>query len=540
MMAMSGWSSFRRVLGAVLIMAAGIAAARAEPPDASQGAVVLARADQAQEMTAPDGMKTTAAGLMQGANVTQPPQSAYVKDFVPPRSVAPLAKTLVKAVVNISTARKSRAFSSPHGMPGPFSDKFRKFFEKRNGKKRLPPHAKRRPTALGSGFIIDPSGIVVTNNHVVAGADEIYVVLQDGTRLKATLRGRDPKTDLAVLQVKPEKPLPYVVFGDSDKAEVGDWVLAIGNPFGLGGSVTMGIISARNRDINAGPYDDFIQTDAPINKGNSGGPLFNMKGEVIGVNSAILSPSGGSVGIGFSIPSNLARKVVAQLVKYGETRRGWLGVRIQSITEDLAAGLGLKEPKGALVAEVTKGSPADKAGIKPRDVIIAFNGVEVKRMRDLPRLVAESPVGAKVKVKVLRDGRPLELTVVLGRLEEGEKLMKAQAEKRKARAQTMDLLGMRLSPLTDSLRKTFDIPAEVGKGVVVLSVTPGSDAEKKGLERGDVITEAGGRPVTKPADIEKRIKAYRDKGRKALEMLVLRKAAGYEPRFIALWIAKKK
>ncbi len=537
MMAVSGWSLLR-VVGAMLM--AGAVSISVQASEVEQDAAIWpVRAHKAGSVTV-GGYKTTAAGLVKGADVKEPPQSAYVKDFAPPRSVAPLAKALVKAVVNISTARKVPAFASPHGMPGPFSDKFKKFFEKKSRKKGLPPHAKRRPNALGSGFIIDPSGIVVTNNHVVAGADEIYVILQDGTRLKATLRGRDPKTDLAVLQVKPEKPLPYVVFGDSDKAEVGDWVLAIGNPFGLGGSVTMGIISARNRDINAGPYDDFIQTDAPINKGNSGGPLFNMKGEVIGVNSAILSPSGGSVGIGFSIPSNLARKVVAQLVKYGETRRGWLGVRIQSITEDLAAGLGLKEPKGALVAEVTKGSPADKAGIKPRDVIIAFNGVEVKRMRDLPRLVAESPVGAKVTVKVLRDGRPLDLTVVLGRLEEGEKLMKAQAEQRKARAQSAEVLGMRLSPITDSLRKRFNIPEEVGKGVVVLSVASGSDAEKKGLERGDVITEAGGWPVTMPADIEKRIEAYREKGRKALEMLVLRKAAGFEPRFVALWIESRK
>ncbi len=485
---------------------------------------------------------TMAAGTLATTPVlAQEPQHEKVGPFEPPRSVAPLAKALSKAVVNISTLhRRKPPMLSPHGKKGPFDDEFRKFFERRGERKTPSPHRGRRPAALGSGFIIDPKGIVVTNNHVIEGADEIYVVLQDGTRLKARLKGRDPKTDLAVLEVKPKEPLPYVVFGDSDTAEVGDWVMAIGNPFGLGGTVTLGIISARNRDINAGPYDDFIQTDAAINKGNSGGPLFNMKGEVIGVNSAILSPTGGSVGIGFSIPANLAKKVVAQLIEFGETRRGWLGVRIQTITEDLAAGLGLDRPRGALVADVTKGGPADKAGIKPRDVIIAFDGVEVKRMRDLPRIVAETPVGKVVVVRILRDGRELELKVKLGRLEEGEKLMAAQEKaKEKEKTAEAELLGMTLAPLDEARRKALKVPEKVKEGVVVLKVTPGSDAEKKGMMRGDVITEAGGRKVKSPQDIAARIKAYRKKGRKAIEMLVLRKAADYEPRFVAVWIEKK-
>jgi serine protease Do len=471
----------------------------------------------------------------------QQPQHEKVGPFEPPRTVAPLARALSKAVVNISTLHRRRApVISPHGPKGPFDEDFRKFFERRGERKTPSPHRGRRPAALGSGFIIDPKGIVVTNNHVIEGADEIFVVLQDGTRLKARLRGRDPKTDLAVLEVSSEKPLPYVVFGDSDTAEVGDWVMAIGNPFGLGGSVTLGIISARNRDINAGPYDDFIQTDAAINKGNSGGPLFNMRGEVIGVNSAILSPTGGSVGIGFSIPSNLARKVVAQLIEFGETRRGWLGVRIQTITEDLAAGLGLDRPRGALVADVTKGGPADKAGIKPRDVIIAFDGVEIKRMRDLPRIVAETPVGKEVVVRILRDGREMEVKVTLGRLEEGEKLMAAQEKAEKEKAAETELLGMKLAPLDETRRKALKIPDKVREGVVVLDVTPGSDAEKKGLAPGDVITEAGGRKVTTPKDIAARVEAYRRKGRKAIEMLLLRKASDYEPRFVAIWIAKDR
>ncbi len=469
----------------------------------------------------------------------QEPQNRLVENFQAPRSVAPLARVLSKAVVNISTTMKRKApLVNPHGKGGPFGDEFRKFFERRGGK--MPPeHKRRRASALGSGFIIDPKGIVITNNHVIEGADEIIVNLQDGTRLKATLRGRDPKTDLAVLVVKPKKPLPYVEFGDSDGIEVGDWVLAIGNPFGLGGSVTLGIVSARNRDINAGPYDDFIQTDAAINKGNSGGPLFNMKGEVVGVNSAILSPSGGSVGIGFSIPSNLAKKVVAQLVKYGETRRGWLGVRIQTVTEDLAEGLGLEKPMGALVADVTKGGPADRAGLRPRDVIVEFNGVKVEKMRDLPRIVAETPVGAEVVVKVVRDGKPLDIKVTLGRLEKAEEMRKASkkaappAEKKKT---TKTLLGMELGPLDDAARKRHRIPEKVKKGVLVLSVKAGTDAEKKGLAAGDVILEAGNVEVATPGDVERQIGAFRKKGRKAIPFLVLRKAAGYDPRFIALWL----
>ena len=480
------------------------------------------------------------AGAPIGAAVAQT-QGEKVSGFQPPQSVAPLARELSKAVVNISTTFKRKGIlPSPHG-GAPFDEEFKKFFKRRGGK--IPPgHGARKASALGSGFIIDPKGIVITNNHVIKGADEIYVILKDGARLKAKLRGHDPKTDIAVLEVKPEKPLPYVAFGDSDKAEVGDWVMAIGNPFGLGGTVTLGIVSARGRDINSGPYDDFIQTDAAINKGNSGGPLFNMKGEVVGVNSAILSPSGGSVGIGFSIPSNLARKVVAQLIKYGETRRGWLGVRVQTVTKELAEGLGLDAPRGALVADVTKGGPAGKAGIRPRDVIVEFNGVEVRRMRDLPRIVAETPVGAEVSVKLMRDGKPLTVKVTLGRLEKGEKLAAAQEKKKLEAAKkhkTSLLLGMKLAPLDTQTRKTFAIPEKVKKGVVVLSVTEGSDARDKGVAKGDVIIEAGGSEISTPADAAARIKAWKAKKRKAIPLLILRKAAGYDPRFIALWLKKR-
>ncbi len=495
---------------------------------------------------APNMLKPAAVGLLlalaaqPGATFAQPSQAQKVTGFEAPRTVAPLARALSEAVVNISTTFKRKgALPNPHG--GPFEKQFRDFF-KRKGGKMPPDHKRRKASALGSGFIIDPKGIIITNNHVIKNADEIYVNLKDGTRLKATLRGRDPKTDLAVLIVKPKKPLPYVTFGDSDKTEVGDWVLAIGNPFGLGGTVTLGIVSARGRDINSGPYDDFIQTDAAINKGNSGGPLFNMQGEVVGINSAILSPSGGSVGIGFSIPSNLAKKVTAQLIKYGETRRGWLGVRIQTITRDLAEGLGLDKPEGALIADVTKGGPAQKAGLKPRDVIISFNGVKVTRMRDLPRIVAETPVGEEVVVRIMRDGKPMEIKVTLGRLEKGEKLIKAQEEKKKkelANLHSSELLGMKLAPLDKAMRTKYAIPESVGKGVVVISVKADSDAEKKGLAAGDVIQQAGGADVTSPDDVAAQIAIFRKKGRKAIPLLVLRKAAGFDPRYIALWLDKR-
>ncbi len=461
-------------------------------------------------------------------------QSSGLADFRGPPSLAPLAERLSRAVVNISAAVKSKKTEADGGRKS--DDPFR-FFDRKRGKPMPPGHPPRR-ASLGSGFIIHPAGVIVTNNHVIENADEIIVRLPDGTRLKARVRGRDPKTDIAVLIVEPKRPLPWVEFGNSDDVKVGDWVLAIGNPFGLGGTVTTGIVSARNRDINAGPYDDFIQTDAAINKGNSGGPLFDMKGRVIGVNSAILSPTGGSVGIGFAIPANLAKQVVAQLVEYGETRRGWLGVRIQTITEELAEGLGLKSPEGALVAEVTPGGPAEKAGIKPRDVIIEFNGQRVRKMRELPRIVAETPVGREVVVKVIRDGRELELKVTLGRLEEAEKkgLLKKKARKPEDRekAGPVKLLGMELMALSAELRKQHGVPASVKHGLVVLKVDPAAQAAEKGVMPGDVIAEAGGMELKTTNDLKKAIDKVKNMGRKAIPLLVLRKAGNYEPQFIAL------
>jgi serine protease Do len=390
---------------------------------------------------------------------------------------------------------------------------------------------------MGSGFVIDASGLIVTNNHVIDGAETIEARFTDGTILKAELVGKDSKTDLAVLRVKPTQPLLTVPFGDSDKVRVGDWVIAIGNPFGLGGSVSVGIVSARNRDINAGPYDDFLQTDAAINKGNSGGPLFNMAGEVIGVNTAIFSPSGGSVGIGFSVPSATAKGVVQQLAQFGETRRGWLGVRIQAVTEDLVESLGLDKPRGALVADVTQSGPAEAAGIQAGDVIVEFNGHPVREMKDLPRIVADTPIGEKVPVKVLRKGQEVTVTAEVGRLEDGEKLASAQASSGEQNNSAVEVLGMMLSPLTDELRKQYNVDADV-KGAVVTSVSSDSPAAEKRIEPGDVITEAGEKVVQAPVDVSRRVEEIKKDNKTTILLLVAKGGKQSEMRFIALKLQK--
>jgi serine protease Do len=394
--------------------------------------------------------------------------------------------------------------------------------------------ADRTVNSMGSGFIIDSSGVVVTNNHVVEGAESIEIRLHDGSTLKAELKGRDPKTDLAVLLVKPDKPLPTVPFGDSDTLRIGEWVMAIGNPFGLGGSVSLGIVSARNRDINAGPYDDFIQTDAAINKGNSGGPLFNLNGEVVGINTAIFSPTGGSVGIGFSVPANTARGVVDQLWKYGETRRGWLGVKVQTVTDDLAESIGLDKPRGALVADVTEGSPGKAAGVEPGDVIVEFNGKPIREMKELPRAVAETEIGKEVTLKALRKGKEVELKVAIGRLEDGEKLVAQEdAGKTPAAPATATLLGMTVSSMSDDLRSKFAIDEKVN-GAVVTEVAAEGVAADKGVTAGDVIMEAGGKPVVGASDVSDAMAAAEKGGKSSVLLLVSKGGKAGETRFIAL------
>ena len=452
-----------------------------------------------------------------------------------PESVANLAEGLLGAVVNISTSQTIKGYENSEDenavpMPqlpegSPFQDFFGEFFKKnREGQDY---DGSQKVQSLGSGFVVDAEkGIVVTNNHVIADADEIEVNFSDGSKLKAELVGTDTKTDIAVLKVDHKaKKLTAVKFGDSDKMRIGDWVMAIGNPFGLGGTVTVGIISARNRDINSGVYDDFIQTDAAINRGNSGGPLFNMEGEVIGINTAIISPSGGSIGIGFSIPAEIALGVVNQLTEFGETRRGWLGVRIQPVTDDIAESLGMDTAKGALIAGIIKGGPVDKGQILPGDVVIKFDGREVFDMRDLPRVVAESPVGKVVDVVIVRKGVEQTVKVTLGRLEDGEKLAKGEVAKpeegaaKGAEKAAASVLGMTIGELNASTRAKFGIATEVS-GVVVTVVTKDSAAAERGIVAGDVITEIAQETVSNPKEVMDRIATLKEQGRKnALLML---------------------
>lgn len=456
----------------------------------------------------------------------------------PPESFADMVEKLTPAVVNVSTTQTIQGgpgVEIPQFPPGsPFEEFFKKFFEQQQKDR---PH---KVTSLGSGFIIDPAGYIVTNNHVIAEADEVTVLFEDSShaRLKAKVVGRDAKTDLALLKVEAGHPLPYVKFGDSDKSRVGDWVVAIGNPFGLGGTVTAGIISARARQLNAGPYDDFLQTDAAINKGNSGGPMFNMAGEVIGVNSAIYSPTGGSVGIGFAIPSSLAKPVIEQLRKYGKTRRGWLGVKIQTVTDEIAESMGLPKPSGALVANVTGGGPAEAAGIQAGDVILKFNNHAVEDMQHLPRIVAETQIGKTVPVELWRKGKRVTIEAKVGELQESEQVANAPGEEkgksRPSQEQKVDPLGVSLAPLSPDLRDQYDIGVEV-KGVVITSVRDQGNAASKGLKPGDVIVEVGQEQVSSPAQVASMIEQARKAGRKSVLLLVER---GGDLRFVAVPIAK--
>ncbi len=456
-----------------------------------------------------------------------------------PENIADVAEQVIDAVVNISTSQKvdARMGAMPDLPPGsPMEEFFDEFFKRHHGLGDDSDHAPHRINSLGSGFIIDPSGLVVTNNHVIADADEINVILNDGTKLTAQLVGKDGKSDLALLRVHPDKPLKAVKFGDSDKLRLGEWVIAIGNPFSLGGTVTAGIVSARNRDINSGPYDNYIQTDAAINRGNSGGPLFNLDGEVVGINTAIISPSGGSIGIGFAVPSDSAVPVIEQLRQYGETRRGWLGVRIQQVTDDIAESLSISPPRGALVAGVDAKGPAKPAGIEPGDVVVGFDGHDIKEMHDLPRIVADTPVGKEVDVVVIRKGKEETHKVRLGRLEDGEKLAALNAKKDAAAEQksvVQKTLGLELSSLSDDLRKKFKIRDNV-KGVVVTGVDANvaAAAPDKRLAAGDVIVEVQYQAVANPADLQTRLDQLKAQGKKVAVLLVAN--ADGDTRFVAL------
>lgn len=457
------------------------------------------------------------------AHVAEAKADQLTSDQARPASFADLAAKVTPAVVNISSSRKV-AESDGQDMPAfpegsPFEQFFKQFEERQGGHKQM-----HKAMSLGSGFVIDPAGYVVTNNHVIEESTDITVTLADGTEYPAKLIGTDPKTDLALLKVAPKKPLTAVAWGDSDKARVGDWVMAVGNPFGLGGSVTTGIVSARSRDIHEGPFDDFLQIDAAINQGNSGGPTFDMSGNVVGINTAIVSPSGGSVGIGFAIPSNLAKTVVAELREKGSIERGWLGVEIQQVTPDLAKGLGLDEPKGALVANIDPTSPAAKADLKPGDVVLSFNGTKVMEMRDLPRLVASADPGSKATLDVLRAGHEKEISVEIGKL-------KAEAVASNDNDQSggddngngveSSVLGARLAALTPEARSAFNLDDKT-KGVVIVDLSDDSPLSDQGLKPGDVIERIGDSAVTEPAQITRLAEAAKKSDQPILLMQVSR------------------
>jgi serine protease Do len=490
--------------------------------------------------------------LLPGAALAQetPPLSDQVPDqnqpFAPP-SFAPLVEKVAPAVVNISTSkevtgRDQQEMQIPQFPPGsPFEEFFKEFFDQnRRQQQQQQPERPRRAFSLGSGFIVDPAGYVVTNNHVIADSDEIKVILSDDSEYVAKMIGTDSKTDLALLKIERKEPFPYVELGDSDKIRVGDWMLAIGNPFGLGSTVTTGVVSARNRDINAGPYDDFLQVDAAINRGNSGGPSFGMDGTVIGINTAIFSPSGGNVGIGFAIPANIAKPIIESLKTTGKVARGWLGVRIQNVTQEIAEGLGLEEGRGALVASTQEGGPAIAAGIQPGDVILEFDHKKIDKMRSLPRIVAETAVDKEVEVLIWRKGERKTVKVTLGELPEEEAQAAATSPDQEEPATppgavvAVDALGMKVQELTDESRSQFQLGDEATKGVVVAEVEPNSGAAEEALQPGDLVLEAGQDPVNTPQELLGKVKEAQAAGKKNILLMVERQG---DLRFVAIRLA---
>ncbi len=462
--------------------------------------------------------------------LSTPPQSPVT---MIPASFANLAENLSSAVVNISTTQKMvipQDFPEIPQFPegSPFEDFFEEFMERRD---RDTPRAP--VSSLGSGFIIDADqGYVITNNHVIRNAENVHVIFANDVTINAEVIGTDEKTDIAVLKIETKGlDLTDVSFGDSDALRVGDWILAIGNPFGLGGSVTAGIVSARARDINSGPYDDYLQTDASINRGNSGGPLFDMNGKVIGINTAIFSPTGGSVGIGFAIPSALAQPVIKQIIKYGRTKRGWLGVRIQSVTQEIAESLGLEKPRGALVASVNKNGPALTAGLKAGDIILEINDRQIKEMKYLPRIVAENDIGAKVELKYWRDNKVHSTKVIIGELEKAEEegLLSSSTKSIENNVE-IPLLGLTLIEIDKNLRSQYNIAKSV-EGVAIREVKPMSEASNKGLSEGNVIIEINQQPISKPQEIIDIIEKAKKNGRSSVLLLI---SDNGNSRFVAL------
>jgi serine protease Do len=483
---------------------------------------------------------TLARAYAQSPNSQAPaPLGATATPSNAPAGFADLAAKVTPAVVNISATEKPAAPEAMAEQPDapdlpsgtPFDEFLRRFFQEQQQRQ----HNGRPDKVIGqgSGFIIDPAGYVVTNNHVAGNAVDITVTLPSGEKFPAKLIGKDEKTDLALLKIDANHPLPYIAWGDSDKVRVGDWVVAIGNPFGLGGSVTAGILSARGRDINSGPFDDFLQIDAPINRGNSGGPSFDMNGNVIGINTAIYSPSGGSVGIGFAIPSKLAKPVIDELRQKGRIDRGWLGVQIQEVTPEIAQSLGMPKEKGALVARIEPNSPAAKAGLKTGDVVVGVNGTSVDRLKDLPRLVAEQPAGQKVDLAILRGGRSVAVPVVVAKAP-SDQVAAAGDHRRNGDAGQSDSLGLALAPITPETKQRFGL-ADDAEGVVITAIKRDSDAAQQGLRPGDVITQVNDHRVGSPADVATEVKAAEQAGRDRLLVLVGRQQ---QERFVALKLGR--
>jgi serine protease Do len=511
------------------------------------------------------GLSSAAAiSLLVGLNAVQATdQSAATAT---PQSVAPqtgawagyadLIEQVMPSVVGITSTRGTEEtpaqgrqweFRGPEGFEGPGAEEFRRFMERFFGDEfgdrfgEQPPFGQPMPprgfdygppTAVGSGFIVDESGLIVTNNHVVASAETVSVKLHDGTELEAKVLGRDPDTDLALVKIETDEPLQALTFADSDEVRVGDPVVAIGSPFGLGGTVTAGIVSADHRAIGAGRYDDFLQIDAPINRGNSGGPAFNLAGEVIGVNTAISSPTGGNVGIGFAIPANLAQSIIDDLKDDGQVERGWLGVHIQGIDEDLAQSFGLDEPRGALISQVMPDSPAASANFQKGDVILEFDGTRIEQLRDLTRSVAETDPGSDAKALVWRDGKQVRLDVAIGKMPTDDQM--AMAEPRGETEQDAPQLGLALAPLTPDAQESLDLSGDL-QGVLVANVAPGSPAAEKGLQRGDVIVEAGRQQVSDPSGVARAVSEAADRGDDSILLLV--KRAGQD-RFVAVPIER--
>jgi serine protease Do len=508
---------------------------RAEPSEPSQSAdappPAAAPGPEKPAIAAPQTAPPPAQSRPQAAEARIAPNRTPGSETPFADVFAQLAGRLTGVVVNISTQSAPPATvaqETPQSSPGSTLDEvFRDFF----GDKGAPGAPGSRVASLGSGFVVDPSGLIVTNHHVIANAQQITVTLSDNTVLKAQVIGRDPVTDLALLKVEPKNPLTAATWGDSSKTRVGDWVLTIGNPFGLGGSVTAGIISAIARDIHSSPYDDYLQTDAPINRGNSGGPMFNIAGEVIGINTVIYSPSGGSVGIGFALPSALARPIIEQLKTNGKVERGWIGTRIQPMNDDLAESIGLDKSRGAMIASIEPGSPAAQAKLQPGDVILSYEGHPIDRSRELPRLVAGTPPNKQVKLTIWRDGKEHELELKAATLNPNRPAATPPEPEKPKPPVTVDAFGLKLAKITPELRKQFSLP-DRAKGVVVIEVPPASAAAGQGLRPGDLVIAVGNSPITGPEQVPQLAAAAKKANQK--KVLVRIEQREGTTRFIAL------